>query len=1025
MRRLLLLVWCPCAFALNPELDVSQYAHTAWKIRDGFSKGVIDTIAQTPDGYLWLGTEFGLSRFDGVRNVPWQPPPDQSGPNQLNKDQHLPSSYIVKLLAARDGTLWIGTWNGLASWKAGKLRQYQELAGLVIMTLIEDHEGLIWAGAFGLPNGKLCAIQQGSVRCYGDDGRFGPGVFALSEDGKGNLWAGVRTGVWRWKPGPPKYIPLQDEAGDIRLAKGEDGALLIGRRGGIKRIVGARTEEYPLAGAGTLNDMLRDRDGGLWIATLTRGLVHVHQGRKDVFSQSDGLSSDAVLALFEDHEGNIWVATHNGLDRFRDFAIPTYSANQGLPNLPGAVLAARDGSVWLTSSDGLRRWNQGDVTLYRKRGSRSERAAEQGLVREISGSGLPNQPLGALFQDGRGRIWISTFSGVGYLENDRFISVPAVPGGFVDSIAEDKAGNLWFANQDGGLLRLSRANEVQQFSWATLGHNDYALALAADPAQGGIWLGFYNGGVAWFRDGQVRASYSAANGLAGGQVNHLRFDGKGALWIATEGGLSRLENGRFATLTSNDGLPCDAVQWTIEDDAQSVWLNMPCGLVRVARSELDGWAEAVDKASQTIHTTVFDSSDGVRSVGNPGTPTQHVAKSPDGRLWLTTVDGISVVDPRHLPSNKLPPPVHIETVKIKGKEHAPDEGLALSHSSNDLEIDYTALSFTNPDRVFFKYKLEGKDADWQDVGTRRQGYYASLPPKKYRFRVMASNNDGVWNEAGAAWNFTILPAFYQTLWFDALCVAAIAGILWVLHWLRLRQMAHQFNVRMEERVGERTRIARDLHDTLLQSFQGVLLKFHAVQYIIRSRPEEAEETLGRVIEQARKAIEEGRDAVQGLRSSTLVNNELGPAISTFGQTLAADQANGNAPELRVRVEGASRKLAPLVRDEIYRIAIEALRNAFRHSQARRIEVEIHYDRRRLQLRIRDDGKGIDPKILGEGRREGHHGLPGMQERAKLAGGKLTVWSKPDSGTEVELTVPASIAYAKSSVGHGVVALGQQ
>ena len=393
--------------------------------------------------------------------------------------------------------------------------------------------------------------------------------------------------------------------------------------------------------------------------------------------------------------------------------------------------------------------------------------------------------------------------------------------------------------------------------------------------------------------------------------------------------------------------------------------------------------------------------------------TPHADKSPDGKLWIWVADGISVVDPRRLPFNKLPPPVHIEAVKINGKEQAPDEGLALPHRSNDLEIDYTALSFTNPDRVLFKYKLEGKDADWQDVGTRRQAYYGGLKPRNYRFRVMASNNDGVWNEAGAAWNFSITPAYYQTIWFQGLCVLAGGAMLWLLHRLRLRQVAQRYSIRMEERVNERTRIARDFHDTLLQSFQGVLLKFSAMTYLIPER-HDVQEKLEGVIEQGRAAITEGRDAVQGLRSSTLVSNELGAAISTFADGLAADQkADGNTPAIRVQLEGASRKLAPLVRDEVYRIAIEGLRNAFKHANAKRIEVDIVYDRRQLRMRIRDDGKGIDPKILSEGGLKGHHGLPGMQERAKLAGGKLAVWSKPESGTEIELTVPSSIAYAKS------------
>jgi signal transduction histidine kinase len=529
--------------------------------------------------------------------------------------------------------------------------------------------------------------------------------------------------------------------------------------------------------------------------------------------------------------------------------------------------------------------------------------------------------------------------------------------------------------------------------------------------------------VAYFKDAHVRASYGAADGLGRGLVSDLRIDRDGTLWAATEGGLSRLKNGRIATLTGKNGLPCDAVQWSMEDDAQSVWLYTPCGLVRIARAELDRWAAAVDKAQPlpnsrgsesnglTIQATVFDTSDGVRSRAGTTGYGPLAAKSSDGRLWFGALDGVSVVDPGHLPFNKLPPPVVVETVKVNGKEVAPAEGMELSHSSNDLEIDYTALSFTIPERVQFRYKLEGHDADWQDVGTRRQAFYGGLAPKQYRFRVMACNNDGVWNEAGAAWSFSIVPAYYQTLWFQGLCVLAFLALLAGLYQLRLQQVEKLLGIRMEERVNERTRIARDLHDTLLQSFQGVLLKFHAVTFMLPDRAAEAQETLEDVIEQARKAIAEGRDAVQGLRSSAAVGGDLAVVIGTLGDELAGSE---NAPCFGVQVEGTPRDLVPMVRDEAYRIACEAVRNAFRHAHAGRIEVEIRYDRRRLRLRVRDDGKGMDPKILAEGGRSGHHGLPGMHERARLVGGKLAIWSKLDFGTEAELTIPAAVAYAKGT-----------
>jgi ligand-binding sensor domain-containing protein/signal transduction histidine kinase len=1002
-----LLMAAPCTFALNPALDVSQYAHTAWKIRDGFVKGSILSIAQTPDGYLWVGTAFGLSRFDGIRNVPWEPPPNQ----------HLPSTVISRLVAARDGTLWIGTFNGLASWKNGKLIQYAELGGLQIRALVEDHEGSIWVGTNGPPDGKLCEIRNGSVRCYPEMGGVGHGVFGLHEDGKGNLWAGLEMGVWRWRPGPPEFysVPGLPNGRMQGMTDGEDGALLIATTGAVMRLAEGKAEvvyPFPTARQGfRVLRMLRDRDGGLWVGPAGRGIVHIHQGRTDVFSQLDGLSGDDIYDLFEDLEGNIWVGTINGLDRFRELPVVTYSRNQGLSEIPWAgLIATREGSVWFATLNGLNRLNHAQVTAYGRHRARAG-------VREIADSGLPEEGVGSLFQDSRGRIWVSTLTGIGYMEKNRFIAT-AAPGGFVGSLTEDTSGNLWIANRDLGLFRLSPRNELQRIPWAAFRHKDPAVVLAPDPLQGGLLLGFSRGGVAWFRDGQVHSSYSGADGLGEGRVNGLRFDDGGALWIATESGLSRLKNGRIATLTSKNGLPCDAVQWTIKDAAQSVWLMMPCGLVRVARSELDAWAIAADKTARTIRATVFDSSDGLRTLAVVGDYTPRAAESPDGKLWFIAPDGISVVDPRHLTFNKLPPPVHIEKITADGKEYW--ENLSGDARSNprlpslvrDLAIDYTALSFVAPEKLRFRYKLEGFDRNWQDVGNRRQAFYTNLPPRNYRFRVAACNNSGVWNEAGAFLDFAIAPAYYQTTWFRLSCVAAFLALLAALYQLRLQYLTQQFNMRLEERVNERTRIARDLHDTLLQSFQGVLMKLSGVVYRVKDPPE-AKEQLETIVNQARQAVIEGRDAVQGLRSSTVVTNDLARVIGTVGEELAAGYTGQNRPEFRVQVEGASRDLAPLVRDDVNRIACEAVRNAFRHAQAGRIEVEIRYERRQLRVRVLDDGKGIDQKVLRGGGRSGHFGLPGMQERANLVGGKLAVLSKLDSGTEIELTIPASLAYAKS------------
>ena len=412
--------------------------------------------------------------------------------------------------------------------------------------------------------------------------------------------------------------------------------------------------------------------------------------------------------------------------------------------------------------------------------------------------------------------------------------------------------------------------------------------------------------------------------------------------------------------------------------------------------------------------TVFDSSDGVRAVAEANTVGPQVAKATDGKLWFNSHDGVSVLDAHHLALNKLSPPVHIEQITANHKTYAVTSdasgNVRLPPRVRDLQIDYTALSLVAPEKVLFRYKLEGWDRDWQDVGTRRQAFYNTLPPRNYRFRVMACNNSGVWNEAGTSLDFSVAPAYYQTIWFRSLCVIAFLALLAGLYELRLRQVARQFNLRLEGRVGERTRIARELHDTLLQSFQGVLMKLHAITYL--RDLDEAQHTLKNVIKEARQAITEGRDAVQGLRSSTLVTND----VARRSICLEKNSLPRSRPEFTVEIEGAPRDLVPLLRDEVYRITSEALRNAFRHAHARRIEVEIRYDPRQLRLRVRDDGKGIDREVLEAGGRVGHYGFPSMHERAKLVGGKLAVWSELDSGTETELTIPASIAYAKPEAG---------
>ena len=897
--------------------------------------------------------------------------------------------------------------------------QYKVVAGAYISSILEDHEGTIWIATVAVPTGRICAIRQEKAQCAGEDGSLGAGANSLYEDSHQNLWVGAATGLWQWKPGPPRHFPLPAVGGAqvSALLERNRGELLVGTPRGIYRFAGGVFEPQLRPGGGDSSNvraLLHDRDGTLWIGTHG-GLFHVHAGRTDSYTHSDGLTGDLVTSLYEDREGNVWVGTLDGLDKFRGYAIPTISRPQGLQSVPLSVLSGPDGSLWIcTDHDGLDRWELGDVANYHirhpprlARTNQYEQRSTNTVSREIVEDALGEDEIRHLAKDEQGRIWAAGHHTLSSFENGRFFPAADFGAGQIVTISSDRPGGLWVSHSREGLIHFVDQRIAERTSWSTFGTSGLAVSLIADPRRGGIWLGFLKGGIAFYQDNRLRAFYGSREGLGQGRVMSLFIDEQGALWAATEGGLSLLKDGRVMTLTVSQGLPCPVVQWVIADDSQSFWLGTACGVVRIDGRELKEWASGI---LRTIHPIVFDTSDGVRShLGESGaTPT--VTKSPDGRIWFTARDGVSLIDPRHLVSNPLLPPVHVEQVIANHKAYGTFSAVTLPPLVRDLEFQYTALSLVAPEKLQFRYKLEGHDGAWQDAGNRRQAFYTDLPPGAYHFHVIASNNSGVWNTQGDTLLFTIAPAYWQTNWFRALCALAILGLLWMAYLLRMRQLRLAFNVRLEARVGERMRIARDLHDTLLQSFQGLLLRFQTVAAMLPTRAEEAKNVVLSAVDQAAQAITEGRRAVQGLRSQADENVDFATDLRTAGE-LAARETGNESVTFRVEVEGSPRTLHPIVRDDVYRIACEALRNAFRHAQARQIEVELEYHERQLRLRVRDDGQGVDPKILEGDGQTGHFGLHGMRERAKLIDGQLDVWSAPGSGTEVEVTIPASRAYA--------------
>jgi signal transduction histidine kinase/ligand-binding sensor domain-containing protein len=981
------ILWCLCfllirplqAFALNPSLDIDQYAHSAWTIRDGFLTSRVLSIAQTGDGYLWLGTENGVFRFDGIKTTRWQP---------VGQERFLDKS-ISRLLVTRDGALWIGTVDGLARWKDGRFRTYPALAGQTVLALTEDSQGTLWAGSLGIPTGRLCAIRD-ELKCSGEDEQFGTGVFSVFDD-RGTLWVGATTGLWRWAPGEPAlYPPLP--ASISQVTRIGTGPLLIATNGGIHQLVGHAFVPYRLNGFDRPLDaktLLIDRDGGTWIATARQGLVHLHRGHVDVFTRADGLSGDSITGLYEDHEGNIWVSTNEGLDRFRERAIATLATRQGLATDSSfSVLPARDGSVWIASGNGLTRSKDGQTTIYR------------------TPDGLPDNRIGTLFEDGRGRIIAATLHGLAAFNGENFTRLlKHDPTRIVYNIIEAPAGVLWINDQEQGLLRVVGQEVVQQISWAALRHEDHANAFVRDSTRDGFWLGFYNGGVAFLKNGAPSATYGTADGLGAGRVSHLRFDEDGTLWASTVAGLSRITDNHIATLTTRNGLPCEGVQWSLADLDHALWMLMPCGLVQISARELSAW---VADPKRSVAMTVFDSSDGVSTQFSPIAFAPTAATLADGRLAFATPSGLGLVDPRHLPLNPVAPPVQVERLVANHQTFelppAGDQPVRLPAQIRDLQIDYTALSLAAPDRVRFRYKLEGFDQNWQEVGTRRQAFYTTLPPGKYRFRVTAANNNAVWTETGASVAFIVAPAYYQTYWFMALSAGLMAALVWGAHRIRLRIVeTHEREISalnerlMKAQEQERIRIAGELHDGVMQQMLAVTMMLGSAKRRITGNPD-VTATIDRVQDKLIRAGNDIRQMSHNLHPPILQEDGLPKAVQGYCEEFSSTCGIPVSCEADERVRDLSRG-AGLA---LFRIVQEALGNASKHAKATRIAVRLHRSANSVSLAVSDNGVGFDTGRLAGPR---GLGLVMMRERASQLNGTFDLESATGRGTTITVVIP--------------------
>jgi signal transduction histidine kinase/ligand-binding sensor domain-containing protein len=979
--------------ALDPTSHITQYGHSVWRVQDGYFGGKAWTIAQTTDGYIWVGTDAGLYQFDGVRFVRWT---GQSG-------EELPSNRVVRLLGARDGSLWIGTSAGLARLVGKHIVVYQKEQWL-IRDIIEDRDGNIWFDRFH-PKDRihpLCQVVGATVQCHGsEDGVEAVGGGPLARDSAGNLWVGGNTNLVRWRPPAdstvyrPKSLESNAGSGGVQaLLAADDGSVWVGMVAG--KGVGLQHEIdgvlRPFIAPGLNGESLEvttlcsDHHNNIWVGT-SEGIYRIHGSDIDHYGNAEGLSSDYVAHIFEDREGNIWVATSQGLDMFRDLRVKSISKHEGLiTDAVQSVAASQDGRVWIGTTH---------LQILGPQGISFEPAA------------LPGNLVTSIFEDHAGRLWCGMNNTLFVKDGGEFRQInksDGQPVGMVAGITEDVQHNIWIESfgTKTTLLRIHDFKVEQELSESEI---PLARRVLADP-QDGIWLGLANGNLARYRNGQQETIVFDHHTDA--YISAMTRTPDGSILGGATFGVLAWKNGKKQILTVQNGLPCNSVYALTSDNAGDLWLYAECGLVEIPREQMQLWWSHPDSK---LELRVFDTLDGVETGRASFTSS---ARTPDGRLWFANGSVVQVIDPAHIVKNSLPPPVDVNAVIADQKNYPLESTVRLPPLTRSLEIDYTALSYVAPQKVLFRYKLEGHDLGWQEPGTRRQAFYTDLRPGRYRFRVIACNSDGVWNETGASLDFSVRPAYYQTTWFRVLCAAAFFLVLWAFYQLRVRHLQKQFAIGLDARVNERTRIARDLHDTLLQTLHGLMFQFQAVRNLLPRRPEDAMRSLDEAIDETEKALAESRNAIQGLRSEAMAKGNLAEMLLAASSELANSLGEtGELPAFELIEEGGQRTLTPGIKDELGRIALEILRNAFRHAQATRIEAEIRYDHQELRVRIRDNGRGIDNHVLSEGGIAGHWGLQGVRERAERIGARLDFWSEAGAGTEVQLAVPSAVAYESS------------
>ena len=999
-RRLLVVLLLSSSLVLGavPSQVMPSHSHERWDAAAGFPIGYTYSMTQTSDGYLWIATSKGLLKYDGL-------------------------SFV-------------------------SVRTNDSDAGFPILAVITDSSDQLWAvddhtHLFRYANGRL-------VGPVSDNSRHQYLKTSINRTRDGwLLFVSELQGLMEYERGQPRVLldPSLLPNWPTAVAQTVDGIFWIGTlETGLFRVTVTRgvgkIEHVPGLGNLKINCLLAVGPSTLLIGT-EKGLMSLHNDNLTP-SAASHLADREILTLANGQHGDVWIATADHLFKAHAKDIEPDGRMDSLDHLDlnttvTALFEDRDANLWIGEPKSVERYRDSGFTTY------------------LSSDGLPSNNCGAIYIDPRQRVWFAPWDGglfrLSQAKLER-IEVAGLADDTVYSIAGGAENEVWLARKYGGVSRLLlQSNSLRAFTYTQRnGLAQDAVDSIYRAADGSVWAGTLDEGLSRF-DGAKWHTFTTRDGLPSNRISVITGDATGSIFLGTPNGLAVLKNNHWLAYTAHDGLPPGPIQSLFLDRANTLWIGtskgisfLQAGTVHVpigAPNALYGEILGIAESNGWLWITTRDHVLRVRSAAllkqsfreedyrefgvSEGLPSvEGVKRSPSlvednrGQLWLSLNRGISVLQPSAFASPAFPVTTRVDGILVDGRFIASADQMRIPPGRHRLTFRYAGVNVSNPDGVRYRYRLDNVDSAWSEPTPLREIDYTNIPPGQFRFHVVARNPDGVWSAQETTLTFQVEPEYWQNRWFQGVSVAALLLLLLGLYRARLQQLHHQFNVGLEARVNERTRIARELHDTLLQSFQGVLMRFQAVSNGLEEG--EPKEELEGAIDRAAQAITEGRNAVQGLRSAAVETNDLAAALGTLGKELAAGESR--APEFTMQVEGAARDLHPILRDEVYRIGGEALRNAFRHADARRIEVELRYDERQFRVRVRDDGKGIDPGHLVGSGPAGHFGLRGMRERANRVGGKLTVWSsdpraegKLDSGTEVELRIPAAHAYLRYRAPH--------